>query len=51
MDIKALAYATGAMSIVEDLVIVALPLPVLAKLQMSTRKKIGIGFMLALGSM
>jgi hypothetical protein len=51
LDIKVVAYATGAMSIVEDLAIVALPLPVLAKLQMSTRKKIGIGFMLVLGSM
>jgi hypothetical protein len=37
--------------IVEDLVIVALPLPVLVKLQMGTRKKIGIGFMLILGGM
>jgi hypothetical protein len=51
LDIKAAAYAASATSIVQDLIIVALPLPVLAKLQLSTRKKIEIGFMLALGSM
>ncbi|KAH8784505.1 hypothetical protein F5882DRAFT_497558 [Hyaloscypha sp. PMI_1271] len=51
LDIKAVAYAISAVGIVQDLVIVALPLPVLVKLQMSTRKKIGIGFMLILGGM
>ncbi|PMD54820.1 uncharacterized protein K444DRAFT_633723 [Hyaloscypha bicolor E] len=50
LDIKAVAYAISTVGIVEDLVIVALPLPLLVKLQMSTRKKIGIGFMLILGS-
>jgi hypothetical protein len=51
LDIKAVAYAISAVGIVQDLVIVALPLPMLVKLQMSTRKKIGIGFMLILGGM
>jgi hypothetical protein len=51
IDVQGVAFATGAMSIVQDLVIVILPLPVLAKLNMGRRKMMGILFMLVLGSL
>ncbi|KAH7382013.1 hypothetical protein BKA64DRAFT_218410 [Cadophora sp. MPI-SDFR-AT-0126] len=50
MDLDKLAYANSAMSIIQDLIIVILPLPVLAKLNMGKKKKIGVGFMFAVGS-
>ncbi|KAH9205839.1 hypothetical protein DL95DRAFT_235651, partial [Leptodontidium sp. 2 PMI_412] len=50
MDVNKLAYANSAMSIIQDLLIVILPLPVLAGLNMGRKKKIGIGFMFAVGS-
>jgi hypothetical protein len=51
LNIQNVAYAVGALSIVEDLVIVALPFPVLVRLQMSTSKKVGIGVMFVLGGL
>ncbi|PVH86400.1 hypothetical protein DL98DRAFT_567785 [Cadophora sp. DSE1049] len=50
MDVNALAYANSAMSIIQDLLIVILPLPMLVKLNMGRKKKIGVGFMFAVGS-
>ncbi|KAH6668361.1 hypothetical protein B0J14DRAFT_452413, partial [Halenospora varia] len=50
MDVNKLAYANSAMSIIQDLLIVILPLPVLVKLNMGRKKKIGVGFMFAVGS-
>lgn len=51
MDLNRLAYANSAMSIIQDLLIVILPLPVLVKLNMGRKKKIGVGFMFAVGSL
>jgi hypothetical protein len=51
LDVNALAYANSGMSIVQDLIIVALPIPVLFGLNMSTKKKIGVGLMFAVGSL
>ena len=51
INVNKLAYANSAMSIIQDLLIVALPLPVLAKLNMGRKKKIGVGFMFAVGSL
>lgn len=51
ININALAYANSAMSIVQDVLIVALPIPVLSKLQLGRRKKIGVIFMFAVGSL
>ena len=51
INVNTLAYANSAMSIIQDLLIVALPLPVLVKLNMGTKKKIGVGFMFAVGSL
>jgi hypothetical protein len=51
ININKLAYANSAMSIIQDLLIVALPLPVLVKLNMGRKKKIGVGFMFTVGSL
>lgn len=51
LDVNALAYANSGMSIAQDLIIIALPLPVLTKLNMSIKKKIEVGFMFAVGSL
>lgn len=51
LDVNKLAYANSAMSIIQDLIIVAIPLPILAKLNMGMKKKIGVGVMFTLGSL
>jgi hypothetical protein len=51
LNVNALAYANSGMSIAQDLIIVALPLPVLHRLHMSLKKKIGVGIMLGVGSL
>jgi hypothetical protein len=51
LDVNALAYANSGMSIAQDLIVIALPLPVLTKLNMSMKKKIGVVFMFAVGSL
>lgn len=51
LNVNKLAYANSAMSIIQDLIIVAIPLPVLAKLNMGMKKKIGVGVMFTLGSL
>ena len=51
LNINNVAYAMAALSIAEDLAIVALPFPVLVRLQMSTSKKVGIGLMFVLGGL
>ncbi|OLN85391.1 hypothetical protein CCHL11_07980 [Colletotrichum chlorophyti] len=50
MDVTAIGYAGAVFSIIEDLVILALPIPELVKLQLNIRKKIALGFMFSLGS-
>jgi hypothetical protein len=50
LDVNALAYANSSMSIVQDLIITILPLPILANLNIGTKKKIGVSFMFAVGS-
>jgi hypothetical protein len=44
-------YAGAALSIVEDLVVIALPIFVLKDLNLSQRKKLALGFIFALGSL
>jgi hypothetical protein len=51
LNVNTLAYANSAMSIFQDLLIILLPLPVLVKLNMGRKKKIGVGFMFAVGSL
>ena len=49
LNINALTFAAGGMSIVQDVVILALPIPVLVNLQAPRRAKAGILFMFSLG--
>lgn len=51
LDVNALAYANSAMSMVQDVIIVFLPIPVVWKMNLDSRKKIGIGIMFALGGL
>ena len=52
LPVSAVIGFTGAgLSIVEDIIILLLPLPVVWKLQMSTKKKIGVIFMISVGSL
>lgn len=51
LDTVAIIYAGAALSIVEDLVIIFLPMFVLKDLNLTTRKKIALGLMFALGSL
>lgn len=46
-----IGFTGAALSIVEDMIILLLPLPVVWNLQMSTRKKIGVIFMISVGSL
>ncbi|KAJ0325595.1 hypothetical protein COL5a_007406 [Colletotrichum fioriniae] len=50
LNVTAIGYAGAVFSIVEDLVILVLPIPELVKLQLNIRKKIALGFMFSLGS-
>ncbi|KAK1633460.1 CFEM domain-containing protein [Colletotrichum phormii] len=49
LDINALAFVAGGLSISHDLIILALPLPLLWHLNTSKRSKMGILFMFSLG--
>ncbi|KAK0651665.1 hypothetical protein B0T16DRAFT_404410 [Cercophora newfieldiana] len=49
LDVNALAFATATFSIAQDVVILVLPLPLLAKLDVSRRSKLGIMLMFSLG--
>jgi hypothetical protein len=51
LNINALANAGGAVSISTDVLIVALPIPVISKLRLGWKKKIGVVFMFAVGSL
>jgi hypothetical protein len=51
IDINALAYANSAMSIVQDILVVAIPIPALNKLQLGRKKKLAVLFMFAVGSL
>ncbi|KAK4204714.1 hypothetical protein QBC40DRAFT_164105 [Triangularia verruculosa] len=49
LDINTLGYTTAAFSIAQDIVILVMPLPLLIKLNVSVRSKIGIMVMFSLG--
>ncbi|KAK0741849.1 hypothetical protein B0T21DRAFT_306114 [Apiosordaria backusii] len=49
LDINTLGYTTAAFSIAQDIVILVMPLPLLIKLNVSLRSKIGIIVMFSLG--
>lgn len=49
INLNALAYANSGLSIAQDLIIIALPLPTVINLHLSTRRKIDVAFIFALG--
>lgn len=49
LDINALAFTTATFSIAQDIVILMLPLPLLAKLDVAMKSKLEIMFMFSLG--
>ncbi|KAF8851272.1 hypothetical protein BDZ45DRAFT_750855 [Acephala macrosclerotiorum] len=49
LDQNALAYVNSGMSIFQDIMIIVLPIPVVVKLNMDIRRKIGVTFMFAVG--
>lgn len=51
LDITAIGWAGAVFSIVEDLVILVLPIPELLKLQLSLQKKIAVFLMFSVGSL
>lgn len=51
LDVTAIGYAGAVFSIVEDLVVMVLPIPELYKLQLNIHKKIALGLMFSLGSL
>ncbi|KXH35610.1 integral membrane protein [Colletotrichum salicis] len=50
VNVNAVAMASAILSIVEDIVIFAMPIQQLSRLQLGFKKKIAVGFMLSLGS-
>ncbi|RDW57104.1 hypothetical protein BP6252_13850 [Coleophoma cylindrospora] len=49
LDLSALTYAAAGANLAQDLTILLLPLPLLLKLQVSMKKKLGVFFMFSLG--
>lgn len=50
LDVSAVAYAGGALSIAWDVILIALPIPEILKLQVSARKRFTIVIIFALAS-
>ncbi|GJC93344.1 CFEM domain-containing protein [Colletotrichum higginsianum] len=50
LDVNQLAYANSALAIIQDLIILALPIAMLPGLQMSRNKKISVAMVFLLGS-
>ncbi|KAH8663247.1 hypothetical protein BGZ61DRAFT_462788 [Ilyonectria robusta] len=50
LNLTAIGYAGAAFSIVEDIVLLIMPIPELLKLQLGTRKKAALLFMFSIGS-
>lgn len=50
-DLNAISYANTSMSIIQDLLIITLPIPIVVKMNMDWKKKIGVAFMFALGGL
>ncbi|KUJ18509.1 uncharacterized protein LY89DRAFT_498174 [Mollisia scopiformis] len=50
LNLNLIAYSGGIVSIVEDLIVILLPIRQLTELSFTTKKKIALAFMLSLGS-
>lgn len=51
LDIGAIGFANSANAILQDLIILVMPMPSLYKLQMKKWRKIAVGFMFAVGAL
>jgi hypothetical protein len=51
VDKMALVYSGAAFAIVEDIVILVLPLPCISSLKLGWSRKVGVGLMFAVGSL
>lgn len=51
LDVNGLTYAAASVAIVQDFIIILLPLPLLVKLRVGWRKKTGIILMFSLGAL
>ncbi len=51
LDVGAVGFANSANSILQDLIILIMPMPSLYKLQMKRWRKIAVGFMFAVGAL
>jgi hypothetical protein len=49
IDINELAYVNSGMSMLQDVIVVSLPIPIISTLNMSLQKKVGVTIMFALG--
>ncbi|KAJ0165323.1 hypothetical protein CTA2_11628 [Colletotrichum tanaceti] len=50
LNITAISYAGAAITIIEDLILIAMPIPELMKLQLGSRKKLALAFLFGFGS-
>lgn len=51
LNINAMAYVAGGSTISSDFLILVLPIPVVSKLNMGVKKKLGVILMFAVGSL
>ena len=51
LNVNAIGYAGAVMAVVEDLVLMVLPIPELLKLQISGRKRLSVGIMFCVASL
>jgi hypothetical protein len=51
IDFNSATWANGAINILQDLIIIALPIPEVRKLQLGRKKKIGLYIMFGLGGL
>lgn len=51
LSINAAGYAGAVMAVIEDIALIILPIPELLKLQVTGRKRVGLGIMFAIASL
>lgn len=51
MNIEIFFYANASFNVVSDLIVMGLPVPVIAKLQLAKKTRIGLGFLFFIGTM
>lgn len=51
MNVRVFFYANASFNVVSDLMVMGLPVPVIAKLQLAKKTKIGLAFLFFVGTM